>query len=62
MGGKNVTDFINFVKDILMLNKNDTIYIGLTRMSQESKTSKITRKNKKGNTDIKLSDLMKRVG
>ncbi len=57
-----MNEIIKFVKDILMINKEDTSYIGLTRLNQKKAVVVTQAKaEKKDKNDVKLSDLMKRV-
>ena len=57
-----MNDFINFIKDMCMLNKEDTNGVGLsklcTKKQQNETTSPIKRKTK---GDVKISDLMRRT-
>jgi len=59
-----MNEFINFIKDILMLKKEDTSYIGLTRLNGRDENVvpvKIAETPKKIRGEIKISDLMRRA-
>ena len=53
---------INFFKDILMLDKNNKSYVGLTWLNQEENSQPVVNNEKpKGKKEVKLSDLMRKA-
>lgn len=55
-----MNDFINFLKDVFMLKKEDNIKVGLTQFKREpvkNAPKEVSIKTK----DVKLSDLMRRA-
>ena len=53
---------INFLQEILMIKKDDNIKVGLTQFKQDEKIKLIRKDISIRTKDVKLSDLMRRVG
>ncbi len=53
---------INFLQEILMIKKDDNIKVGLTQFKQDEKIKPIRKDISIRTKDVKLSDLMRRVG
>ncbi|MEI8129409.1 MAG: hypothetical protein WCG95_07315 [bacterium] len=53
---------INFLQEILMIKKDDNIKVGLTQFKQDEKIKPIHKDISIRTKDVKLSDLMRRVG
>lgn len=56
-----MNEIINFIKDICMINKEDTSCIGLSKLNSFKQSEKQTPAPKKNRGDIKISDLMRRT-
>ena len=52
----------NFIQEILMIKKDDNIKVGLTQFKQDEKVKPIRKDVSIRTKDVKLSDLMRRVG
>lgn len=53
---------LNFIQEILMIKKEDNIKVGLTQFKQDEKVKPIRKDVSIRTKDVKLSDLMRRVG
>ena len=56
-----MSKIFSFIQEILMMKKEDNIKVGLTQFKSESVTP-ITKEVSIRTKDVKLSDLMRRVG
>ncbi len=63
--GKTMNGIIDFIKDLLMLKKEDKSYVGLAWLTKNAESEKIVDsipKKPKSTSEIKISDLMRRAG
>lgn len=57
-----MNELLNFLKDIFMIKKEDNIRVGLTQFRTQEPVAPIRKDVSIRNKDVKLSDLMRRVG
>lgn len=54
--------FVAFIQDILLLNNNDSRHVGLSQFREEPESNDFSvNKNSILNSDVKLSDLLRRA-